>query len=137
MNDMKKTQRSDPVLLVKDRVARILLAIDIGSSSVRCSAYTFGSARDSSSGANDEESGPVSPVLVPGCAIKIKSKIVGDHCGRADARQVVQLADQALDDCIRCATGSVASVSLFSTAQCSRASCGCNQWHVCAHTHKR
>ena len=64
--------------------ARILLAIDIGSSSVRCSAYLVGSP----------------PSLVPGCAVQMKHAVVRD-CGTADADEVVDLDDRAVDRCFR------------------------------------
>lgn len=64
--------------------ARILLAIDIGSSSVRCSAHLVGSP----------------PLLVPGCAVQIKQAVVRD-CGTADADEVVDLVDRAVDRCFR------------------------------------
>lgn len=62
--------------------ARILLAIDIGSSSVRCSAYIVGSP----------------PLPVPGCAVQMKHAVVRD-CGTADADEVVDLVDRAVDHC--------------------------------------
>lgn len=64
---------------------RTLLAIDIGSSSVRCSAYTIGSP----------------PVLVPGCDIQIKHVIVTEANGVADAEEVIDLVDEAVDRCFR------------------------------------
>lgn len=64
--------------------ARILLAIDIGSSSVRCSAYIVGSP----------------PLLVPGCAVQMKHAVVRD-CGTADADEVIDLVDRAVDRCFR------------------------------------
>lgn len=70
--------------------ARIILAIDIGSSSVRCSAYTIGSP----------------PVAVQGCAMQIKHPIVGgqgDDSGTADANVVVDLVERAVDGCFRSA----------------------------------
>ncbi|CAM9098022.1 unnamed protein product [Ectocarpus fasciculatus] len=64
------------------RGVRVLLAVDIGSSSVRCSAYTVGSP----------------PVLVPGCAVQLKHAVVGED-GTADAEQVILLVDEAVDKC--------------------------------------
>lgn len=69
---------------VVGRGVRVLLAIDIGSSSVRCSAYTMGSP----------------PVLVPGCAVQIKRAVVKED-GTADAEEVVDLVDAAVDRCFR------------------------------------
>lgn len=69
---------------VVGRGVRVLLAIDIGSSSVRCSAYTVGSP----------------PVLVPGCAVQIKHAVVKAD-GRADAEEVIDLVDTAVDQCFR------------------------------------
>lgn len=62
----------------------LLLAIDIGSSSLRCSAYTVGSP----------------PRLVPGCAVQIKHAILRED-GTADANEVVRLVDRAVDQCFR------------------------------------
>lgn len=64
------------------RGVRVLLAVDIGSSSVRCSAYTVGSP----------------PVLVPGCAVQLKHAVVKED-GTADAEQVISLVDAAVDKC--------------------------------------
>lgn len=64
---------------------RIVLAIDIGSSSVRCSAYTMGS----------------SPSLLPGCAVQIKDMVVNQDHGTADAHRVMALVDSAVDQCFR------------------------------------
>lgn len=73
--------------LAKSIVGRgvgVLLAIDIGSSSVRCSAYTVASP----------------PVLVPGCAVQIKHAVVKAD-GTADAEEVINLVDTAVDRCFR------------------------------------
>lgn len=64
---------------------RILLSIDIGSSSVRCSAYTVESR----------------PLLVPGCAVQIKHPVVRESDGSADADEVIGLVDRAVDCCFR------------------------------------
>lgn len=64
---------------------RIVLVIDIGSSSVRCSAYTMGS----------------SPSRLPGCAIQIKDMVVNQDNGTADAHKVMALVDSAVDQCFR------------------------------------
>lgn len=63
----------------------VVLAIDIGSSSVRCSAYTVSSQ----------------PVLVPDCTAQIKRKIVHDD-GTSDANEVIQFTEQVVDQCLRC-----------------------------------
>lgn len=69
---------------VVGRGVRVILAIDIGSSSVRCSAYTVGSP----------------PLLVPGCAVQLKHAVVRKD-GTADAEQVVELVDASVDRCFR------------------------------------
>ena len=66
------------------RGVRLLLAIDIGSSSVRCSAFTVGSP----------------PVPVPGCAVQLKHAVVKKD-GTADAEEVIDLVDAAVDRCFR------------------------------------
>lgn len=88
----KKRRHATDIALPKSVVnntikssTRILLAIDIGSSSVRCSAYTVSSP----------------PVLIPGCAFQIKYAIVTEASGMADAEQVVDLVDEAVDRCFR------------------------------------
>lgn len=72
---------------------RIVLAIDIGSSSVRCSAYTAAGV--------DGGGRCLRPVLVSGCAVKIKHTVVCND-GTADAEEVVELVDRAVDQCFRC-----------------------------------
>eukprot|EP00752_Nemacystus_decipiens_P010274 g9156.t1 len=67
---------------VVGRGVRLLLAIDIGSSSVRCSAYTVGSP----------------PLPVPGCTVQLKHAVVKKD-GAADAEEVVDLVDEAVDRC--------------------------------------
>lgn len=82
-----KLQQANRVARAKSivgRGVRLLLAIDIGSSSVRCSAYTVGS----------------SPVLVPGCAVQIKHAVIKDD-GVADASEVIDLVDTVVDRCLR------------------------------------
>lgn len=69
---------------VVGRGVRLVLAIDIGSSSVRCSAYTVGSP----------------PLLVPGCAVQLKHAVVKED-GTAEAEEVVRLVDTAVDRCFR------------------------------------
>lgn len=71
---------------------RLVLAIDIGSSSVRCSAYAIG-AHGKGVGRWDEV------IVVPGSAAQITRKIVQDD-GCADAVEVLKLVDQAMDQCI-------------------------------------
>ncbi|CAM9562905.1 unnamed protein product [Ectocarpus sp. 4 AP-2014] len=81
----RERRRASRVARAKSIVRRgvqVLLAVDIGSSSVRCSAYTVGSP----------------PVLVPGCAVQLKHAIVKED-GTADAEQVILLVDDAVDKC--------------------------------------
>lgn len=87
-NHRKRRQAASRTALAKSvvgRGVRVLLAIDIGSSSVRCSAYTVGSP----------------PVLVPGCAVQIKHAVVKAVDGTADAEEVIDLVDMAVDQCFR------------------------------------
>lgn len=64
---------------------RVVLVVDIGSSSVRCSAYTMGS----------------SPSRLPGCAVQIKDMVVNQDHGTADAHKVMAMVDSAVDQCFR------------------------------------
>lgn len=82
----QQRQKDKLVALAKSvvgRGVRVLLAIDIGSSSVRCSAYTIGS----------------SPVVVPGCVVQLKHAVVKEN-GIAEAEEVVDLVDTAVDRCL-------------------------------------
>lgn len=74
--------------------SRLVLAIDIGSSSVRCSAYAIGA--DGEGGGRWDE-----VIVVPGSAAQIVRKIVQDD-GCADATVVLKLVDQAMDQCVGC-----------------------------------
>lgn len=80
----RKASREAQTKTVVGRGVRLLLAIDIGSSSVRCSAYTVGSP----------------PLLVPGCAVRLKHAVVKKD-GTADAEEVIDLVDTAVDRCFR------------------------------------
>lgn len=80
----RKATRVAQAKSIVGRGVRVLLAIDIGSSSVRCSAYTVGSP----------------PLLVPGCAVQLKHAVVKED-GTADAEEVVDLVDTAVDRCLR------------------------------------
>lgn len=66
------------------RGSRVILAVDIGSSSVRCSAYAVGSP----------------PALLPGCAFRVKHSVV-KGAGTADAEEVIDLVDTVVDRCLR------------------------------------
>eukprot|EP00903_Cladosiphon_okamuranus_P014974 g13859.t1 len=79
----RKASREAQTKSVVGRGVRLLLAIDIGSSSVRCSAYTVGSP----------------PLLVPDCAVQLKHAVVKKEDGTADAEKVVDLVDSAVDRC--------------------------------------
>ncbi|CAM9534609.1 unnamed protein product, partial [Ectocarpus sp. 12 AP-2014] len=80
--ERRRASRVARAKIIVRRGVRVLLAVDIGSSSVRCSAYTVGSP----------------PVLVPGCAVQLKHTIVKED-GMADAEQVILLVDAAVDKC--------------------------------------
>ena len=79
----KKAQEASQARKIVRSGARIVLAVDIGSSSVRCSAYTDAP----------------SPSLIPGCAVQIKHAVVNQDNGTADAHKVVELVESAVDQC--------------------------------------